>query len=50
MEWIGKVWRPFCNKKADLTYLLMDEFAVHKAATCTDETQSCGTQFDFISK
>jgi hypothetical protein len=48
MEWIQKVWRPFCNDKGDTTYLLMDEFAVHKAATCTTEIQSCGTQFDLI--
>jgi hypothetical protein len=47
LEWIEKVWKLFTKGKTS-TYLLMDEFAVHKAATCTKVMEECGTQFDLI--
>jgi hypothetical protein len=47
LEWIKKVWQPFCIGK-ESTYLLMDEFAAHMSAACTREIENCGSSFDFI--
>ena len=41
LEWIRKVWGPFCIGKPS-TYLLMDECTVHLMSSCLDAIQDCG--------
>ena len=47
LEWIRKVWGPFCAGKSS-TYLLMDECTVHLMSSCLDAIQDCGTEVDFV--
>ena len=47
LQWIKKVWKPFCGSKSS-TYLLMDECTVHLMASCLDAIQDNGTEVDFI--
>ena len=47
LEWIRKVWGPFCAGKSS-TYLLMDECTVHLISSCLDAIQDCGTEVDFV--
>ena len=47
VEWIEKVWKPFCENKSS-TYLLMDEFSVHLMTECVNPIQDCGTEVDFV--
>jgi len=47
LEWIRKVWGPFCVGKTS-TYLLMDECTVHLMASCIHEIQDYRTEVDFI--
>lgn len=47
LEWITKIWKPFCHDKQS-SYLLMDECTVHLMGTCLDAIQDQGTEVDFI--
>jgi len=47
LQWIKKVWKPFCTNKGP-TYLLMDEFSVHMMSECVNSIQDCGTEVDFV--
>ena len=47
LEWVEKVWNPFCTNKPS-TYLLMDEFSVHLMTESVHAIQDCGTEVDFI--
>ena len=47
IEWVEKVWKPYCDNKAN-TYLLMDEFSVHLMTDCVRPIQDCGTEVDYI--
>ena len=47
LEWIRKVWGPFCAGKSS-TYLLMDECTVHLMSSWLDGIQDCGTEVDFV--
>ena len=47
IEWVEKVWKPYCDNKAN-TYLLMDEFSVHLMTDCVRAIQDCGTEIDYI--
>jgi len=47
LEWIRKLWGPFCVGKPS-TYLLMDECTVHLMPSCLDAIQDCGTEVDFV--
>ena len=47
LEWVEKIWKPFCQNK-NSTYLLMDEFSVHLMAECVNSIQDCGTEVDFV--
>ena len=43
--WINSVWSPFCTGVGDSTYLIMDEFSVHRTS---DYVQEFGMEVDFI--
>ena len=47
LKWIQKVWVDFCTGKGP-TYLLMDEFVVHKCSECVRYITSCGTDVEYI--
>jgi DDE superfamily endonuclease len=49
LEWIDKVWAPFCDGKPP-TYLLMDECTVHKTASVKTALEDLSTEVDFIVK
>jgi DDE superfamily endonuclease/Transposase len=43
LEWIRKVWGPFCAGKSS-TYLLMDECTVHLMSSCLNAIQDYGME------
>jgi len=49
MQWIEKVWWPFCDRQGgNYTYLINDEFKVHLQGKIVRHTQERGTEVEFI--
>ena len=46
--WINSVWSPFCAGVGDSTYLIMDEFSVHRTSDSVRAIQEFGSEVDFI--
>ena len=46
--WINSVWSPFCAGVGDSTYLIMDEFSVHRTSDSVQAIQEFGLEVDFI--
>ena len=47
LNWIEQVWKPWTQGfLGEPTYLLMDDFSVHKICKCVDAIKSCGTEVD----
>ena len=46
--WINSVWSPFCTGVGDSTYLIMDEFLVHRTLDSVRAIQEFGSEVDFI--
>ena len=40
--WINSVWSPFCTGVSDSTYLIMDEFSVHRTLDSVQAIQEFG--------
>ena len=44
MQWIEKVWLPFCKQQGQHTYLINDEFKDHMQGKIVCHTQECGAK------
>ena len=49
LEWIRKVWGPFCVGRLSTNHL-MDECSVHLMSSCLDAIQDYGTEVDFVAR
>ena len=47
LEWIEKVWRPFCSS-GTVSFLLMDAFQVHTTRACLEAVKQPGAFVDII--
>ena len=48
LDWIERVWRPWCETKVGMTYLILDEFSAHMTRRVQDALADCNTFVDFI--
>jgi transposase-like protein len=50
LHWVEQVWKPFVEGRDDeKTYLLMDDFSVHKMGECVNAVKMCGSDVDHIT-